>query len=136
MLGGNVAERDGASDGRSRDMTGVVAGEEVARRVAHGVQPLDHPVVGIEHAARTVDGPVVQVEHGAGAVYGEAAHRGEHAAVRGQREEARARERDGSRQVASEVLVHAGLEEPVVPRDGVGEALRVDAAGGGQLFGR
>lgn len=122
MLGGNVAERDGASDGRSRDMTGVVAGEEVARRVAHGVQPLDHPVVGIEHAARTVDG--------------EPAHRGEHAAVRGQREEARARERDGSRQVASEVLVHAGLEKPVVPRDGVGEALRVDAAGGGQLFGR
>ncbi len=85
-------------------MTRVVAREEIARGVAHGVQTLDDLVVHVEHAAVAIDG--------------EAAARGQHAAVGGQREEARARERHGGRQIAVEVLIDAAGEEALELLDG------------------
>lgn len=94
-------------------MTGVVAGEEVARSVTAGKQ--------------TGNGHVVAVEHRAVAVDSETTCRGKHATVGCEGEITRAGEGDGARQVAAKALVLARLETGVVVSHSLGERGAVDA---------
>ena len=101
-------------------MTGVVAGEEVARSVAAGKQAGDGHVVAVEHQAVAVDS--------------EAAHCGKHATVGREGEIARAGEGDGAHQVAAKAFVLACLEASVVVGYGLGERSAVDASGLAELL--